>query len=122
MNPPSYLELESDVSKLVYALATCNSGVCEALITSLRDRLSLETVAGMMLISLEQLLRLNSQAFVWAVESWLPVDVFQEIRRISTVTIGKQLIERGLQPGQDFSVNFGGQLLLNEAAKTAMFG
>lgn len=117
MQHTNYLELEQEASRLVYALAAYNTGICEAIITSLRDRFLLEEVAGVMLVCLERLIWLDAKAFVWAVEHLLPADVAQEIRRITSVTLGKRLIHKGLQPGQDFSVDSIGRLLLNETAK-----
>lgn len=117
MQPTNYLELEQEASRLVYALAAYNTGICEAIINSLRDRFLLEEVAGVMLVCLERLIWLDANAFVWAVEHLLPADVAQEIRRITSVTLGKRLIHRGLKPGQDFSVDSIGRLLLNDTAK-----
>lgn len=103
------------------AIATRNALIGHDLLTDLRDRFSLEHVAGILLVSLEQVVWLDAAAFVWAVENLIPVDVLHEIRRITSLTIGKQLISQGLQPGQDFSVDSTGRLLLNDEAQMAVF-
>ena len=44
----------------------------------------------------------------------------QEIRNLTSVTIYKQLIAKKFVPGQDFSVDASGKLLLNKNAKAAI--
>lgn len=122
MQETDALELEQTVSKLLYALATCNAGICESLLTHLRDRFSLEEVAAVVLLCLERLLWLDAAAFVWTVEQLIPADLAQEIRRISSLILGKQLLANGFQPGQDFSLNSLGQLLMSVPAQASLFG
>jgi hypothetical protein len=112
--------LEQAIAKFVYALASYNTSICEALLTNLRDRFLLEEVAGVVLVSLERLLWMDANAFVWAIQHFLPADVTQEIRRITSVTLGKRLIAHGFQPGYDFSVDASGRLLLNDLAKATV--
>jgi hypothetical protein len=114
------LALETEVSKLVLGLATRNSGISRSLMTDLSDRFSLEETAGIVLVSLERLIYLDAESFIWAVEHSLSSEVAQEIRRITSVTVGKRLIGAGLQPGKDFSVDSLGRLLLNNQAKAVV--
>ena len=117
-----YQQLEQETIKTVYALATCNVQIGGEIIASLRDRFSVEEAAGIILVSLEQLLWLDAKAFVWSVEQLLPTDMLKAIRCHTVVAVGKRLVERGFVPGQDFSVDGTGQLLLTAAVKTSGVG
>ncbi|GEM_PF-392772 len=119
---PSYLQLEREISKVVYAVATRNAQISSEVVTSLCDRLSLEDVAGVILVSLEQLLWLDTDAFAWAVNHLLPAEVLREMRRLSAVIVGKRLVDGGFVPGQDFSVGAAGNLLLNNSARKLVVG
>lgn len=107
---------------MAYALMSRNLMMGEDLMADLCDRFSLEDVAGIMLISLERLIWFDTDAFTWAIANLIPGDVIQEIRRIISVTVGMRLIDQGLIPGQDFSVNSMGNLLLNSKAKPNFLG
>lgn len=93
----------------------------KALIDDLGHRFSLEEVAGLVLISLERLVRLDANAFLWALEHLIPSEVILEIKRISSMTLGKRLVEKGMVPGQDFSLDSIGNLLLNAQARATVF-
>ena len=112
-----YLQMEQETTKMVYALATCNAQVSGEIIASLRDRFSLEAAAGILLVSLEQLLWLNAEAFIWSVEKLLPADILEAMRSITVVAVGKGLVDRGFLPGKDFSVDGTGQLLLADGVR-----
>ena len=66
--PLCYQQLEQETSKTVYALATCNVQIGSEIIADLCARFTLEDAAGILLVSLEQLLWLNPEAFIWSVE------------------------------------------------------
>ncbi len=119
---PTYLEFEGEVAKIVCAMATCNTQIVREMIAVLRDRFTLEELAGVVLVSLEQLIRLDANAFVWAVERLIPTDVLSEIRRLTTIHVGKCLVAQGFIPGQDFSVDAIGKLLLSDRARVALAG
>lgn len=118
----SYLELEQEVSRTTSAFLTRNPLIGASVVADLKERLSAEDAAGVILVGLERLIWCDSEAFIWAVEQVIPDEVLQEIRRLSTATVGKQLVYRGFIPGQDFSVNSAGQLLLSDRAKQSVLG
>ncbi|MBE9009570.1 hypothetical protein IQ250_05055 [Pseudanabaenaceae cyanobacterium LEGE 13415] len=115
------LDLEQELNRLACALATRNAEIGKAVIANLRSRLTLREVAGMVIISLERLVWTDQLAFCWAIEQVIPGYVMREIRRITSVTIYRRLITQGYEPGQDFSMDGKGQVLLNEQAKTSIF-
>ena len=112
-----YQHLEQETSKTVYALATRNAQIGSEIIADLRDRFPLEEAAGIILVSLEQLLWLNAEAFVWSVEQLLPADILKAIRCRTVAAVGKRLVESGCVPGKDFSIDSKGQLLLTDDAR-----
>lgn len=117
MQDLNFSDLEQTAAKLLYALAAYNTPLCQGLIVDLCDRLPLETVAGVLLISLERLRWLDANAFIWAVEQQIPTEVAQEIRRLISLTRSQQLIAKGLRLGEDFSMDSLGCLLLNDQAQ-----
>lgn len=120
MQHTTYQELEQSISKLVYALSTYNSIICEDILSSLRDRLTPEDVAGVVLVSLERLIWFDANAFVWAVDHLIPTEIVREIRRLMSLTLSKRLISNGMEPGRDFSVDSSGRLLLSAVAQSAV--
>lgn len=50
----------------------------------------------------------------------IPAEVMQEINRMTTLAICKQLIKKNFLLGKDFSVDERGKLLLSNCAKTAV--
>ena len=118
----NYLELENDLSRLTSAFATRSSTIGKEVIASLRGRMTLRDVAGMVIVSLERLVWQDQLAFCWAVENTVPNYVMREIRRITSITVYKRLIDRGLNPGQDFSMDAKGNILFTDRAKTTAFG
>lgn len=113
-------ELEQEVSKLARAIASRSCQIGQDVLNGLRDRFSAEEVAGITLVSLERLIWIDAVAFVWAVETLLPLDLMQEIRRLTSASVGKRLVNLGFQPGEDFSVDSRGQLLLNDRARMSV--
>lgn len=122
MQQISYLELENNLSRLTSAFATRNTTIGKEIIASLRSQLTLRDVAGMVLVSLERLVWQDPLAFCWAVENTVPGYVMREIKRITSITIYKSLIDRGLDPGQDFSIDAKGNILFTERARTVVVG
>jgi hypothetical protein len=116
----SYLELEREISKLSMAMATRNRQVGLDLIAGLSVRLNQQDLAGIILVSLERLMWLDVDALLWAVDSLIPKDLMQEIHKLTSVTMYKQLIRKGFVPGQDLSVDADGKLLISDRAKTAV--
>ncbi|MFB2876105.1 hypothetical protein [Floridanema aerugineum] len=114
----NYLQLEEEISKLTTALMTRHREIISDLIVSLKAQLSLEEVAGIVLVSLERLLWFDIDLFFWCLENLIPKEIKNEIKRIIAVTNYKQLIAKGLIPGQDFSMDGDGKLLQNPCRRT----
>lgn len=121
MQETSYLQLEQEINRLTCAFATRNAEIGKAVIASLRSRLTLRDVAGIVIVSLEQLVRTDPMAFCWAIEQTIPGYVMREIRRITSMTVYKRLIQEGFEPGCDFSMDAKGSILLNQDAKASLF-
>ena len=121
MQDTSALELEQELNRLTCAFATRNTEIGKAIIANLRSRLTLREVAGMVIVSLERLVWTDQLGFCWAIEQVIPGYVMREIRRITSITLYRRLITQGYEPGQDFSMDSKGQVLLNEQARTAIF-
>lgn len=110
------LDLDLEIGKMARAMMTRNRQIGVELITHLRDQMTLEEVAGIMLVSIERLLWFDAQSVLWTIEHLIPVDIMQEIQRITSVTVYKHLIAQGYVPGKDMSVDANGKLLVK--AKT----
>lgn len=110
----NYFQLEEEISKLTTAMMTRHRDIVSDLIVSLKAQLTLEEVAGVVLVSMERLLSFDDiDLFFWCAENLIPVEIKTEIKRIIAVTNYKQLIAKGLIPGQDFSMDGNGKLLQN---------
>ena len=114
------LDLEQEIGKMARAMMTRNTQIGDALIAHLRTQFTHAEVAGLVLVSLERLIWFDSELFLWTIQNFIPADVVQEIRRITSVVIYKQLIGKKFMPGKDFSVDADGKLLLNDKAKKAI--
>ncbi|MBD0300966.1 MAG: hypothetical protein ICV85_01965 [Tolypothrix sp. T3-bin4] len=112
------LDLDQEIGKMARAIMTRNSLIVKALIAHLRTQLTPEYVAGVLIISIERVIWFDTEAIVWAVENLIPADIMQEIRRITSFTIYKQLVAKGFVPGQDLSVDADGNLLLKKKVRT----
>lgn len=115
------LELEQEISKMARAMMTRNTQIGEDLIANLRTQLTLEGVAGVLLVSIERVIWFDTDSVFWTIHNLVPADVMQEIHKITTVALYKRLISKGFMPGRDFSVDAVGKLLLNDKARTAVF-
>jgi len=115
------LDLEQEIGKMATAMMARNTAIGDALIAYLRTQLTEEEVAGLVLVSLERLLWLDGDLFLWTLQNFLPQSILNQMRKITTVTLCKQLIGKNFLLGQYFSVNANGQLLLNTKAKRAIF-
>ena len=115
------LQLEIEIAKMARAMMTRNSEIGKDLIFHLRTQFTLEAVAGLLLVSIERLLWFDTDSIFWTVEHLIPADVMQEIRRITTATFYKRLINKGFIPGHDFSIDASGNLLVSDEAKIAVF-
>lgn len=94
------------------AIRARNSEISKSLMTHLRIQFSLTELAGVMLITLERLIRFDADSVSWAVEYVVPAEVMQEIRGMASVAIYRQFIRKGFTPGIDLSVNDKGKILV----------
>lgn len=114
-------ELEDATKKMTLAIRTRNPQIGKDILVALSTIHSLEEVAGLIIVTVERLLFWSdSEAIVWAVRNLIPPELMLEIQRITSVAVYQRLIGKGLIPGQDFSVDGHGKLLLNDRAKTAV--
>ena len=120
MQSINILQLETEIGKMATAMITRNSLIGKDLIGHLRQELSLEDVAGVIVVSIERLMWLDWEAVIWSVNHLIPADVMQEIRQITSMALYRRLIGKGFTPGTDFSVGTGGNLLLNDGAHKAI--
>ncbi|MGA9380101.1 MAG: hypothetical protein WBV73_15160 [Phormidium sp.] len=114
----NYFQLEGEISKLTTAMMTRHRDIVSDLIVSLKAQLTLEEVAGLVLVSLERLLWFDVDLFFWCAENLIPLEIKSEIKRIIAVTNYKHLIAKGLIPGEDFSMDGEGKLLQNPCRGT----
>ena len=105
------LELEREIAKVTMGIMTRNKQIALDIIANLSTQMTLEEVAGVLIVSLERLIWFDGELFLWTLESLLPVDITYEIRRIMSVNTYKRLIAKGFIPGEDFSINADGTLL-----------
>ncbi|MBV9387697.1 MAG: hypothetical protein JOZ78_14850 [Chroococcidiopsidaceae cyanobacterium CP_BM_ER_R8_30] len=121
MSSMNSLELEVEVGRIARAMMTRNSEIGKELIEYLRTQLTIEAVAGVVIVSIERLIWFDVDAVFWTIENLIPADVMHEIRRMTTVVFYQRLISKKFVPGQDFSVDANGKLLVSDRARTAMF-
>ena len=107
------LDLERTISKVSLGIMTRNRQIALEIIDDLRTQMTLEEVAGVLLLSLERLMWFDGELFFWTVENLLPIDIKDEMKKIMSVNAYKRLIAKGFIPGRDFSIDANGQLLQN---------
>ena len=98
-----------------------NTQIGADLIAYLRTQLTLESVAGVLLVSIQRVIWFDPDSVVWTVENIIPADVMQEIHRIKSFIVYKHLVTKGFVPGKDLSVDADGKLLVKEKARTAAY-
>lgn len=113
-------ELERETAKMSRAMMTRNTAIGKDLIAHLKEQLTLEGVAGVMLVSIERVLWFDTESVFWSIEHLIPADVMQEMQKMTQLSVYKRLIRKGLIPGIDFSVDGEGKMLLNEKARAVM--
>lgn len=114
----NYFQLEEEISKLTTAMMTRHREIVSDLIMSLKAQLTLEEVAGIVLVSMERLLWFDIDLFFWCAENLILTEIKSEIKKIIAVNNYKQLIAKGLIPGLDFSIDGDGKLLQNPCRRT----
>lgn len=114
------LDLEVEVGKMARAMMTRNSQIGKDLIENLKTQMTLAGVAEVIIVSVERLVWYDTDSVFWTIKYMIPAEVMQEINRMTTLAICKQLIKKNFLLGKDFSVDERGKLLLSNCAKTAV--
>ncbi len=114
------IELEREISRMALAMRSRNRQLGNDLIEHLRTQLTLEGVAGVIVVSIERLLWFDIDSVFWTIQHLIPADVMQEIHKMTSIAVSKRLIGKGLMPGKDFSVDGAGKLILSERALGAV--
>ncbi|MEQ8466095.1 hypothetical protein [Coleofasciculus chthonoplastes] len=113
------LEFDRETDRMARAIMTRNSQIGSALIADLTTKLTLEYIAAVLVVSIERVMWFEPDSVIWAVENLIPADIMQEIHRITSFTLYKQLVQKGYVPGKDLSVDVSGTVLLNNSLKKA---
>ena len=114
------LDLETEIGKMTGAMMTRNPQIGKDLISYLKTQLTVEAVAGVMIVSIERVIWFDTNAVFWTMEYLIPADVMDEIKKTFLLYFYKRLISKGFMPGTDFSVDANDKLLLNTQAKAAI--
>lgn len=114
------LELDQEIGKLAVAMMTRNREIGSDLIASLLTDMTLECIAGVLLVSIQRVLWFDADSVVWAIKHLIPADVMEEIQRITSLAVYKHLVSKGFVPGKDLSVDANGKLLLKEKARASV--
>lgn len=113
------LELDREIAKMARAMMTRNTQIGRDLIAYLRSQMTIEAVAGVLVVSIERVIWFDAESIIWTIENVIPGDIMQEIHRLTSVSIYKQLITKGYVPGKDMSVDANGKILLKETVRVA---
>lgn len=113
-------DLDRETGKMARAMMARNREIGADLIAHLRTQVPPECVAGVLLVSIQQVLWFDPESIVWTVENLIPADIMQEIRNIRSFTVYKHLVTKGFVPGKDLSVDANGNLLVKQKARTAV--
>lgn len=114
------LQLELEIEKIATVMMTRNSLIGKDIITDLKTKFSLEAIAGLMIVSIERVIWFDIDSVFWTIEHLIPIEVMQEMKKLVTFTVFQQLVNKGFMPGEEFSVDASGRLLLNNKVKTAV--
>lgn len=114
------LQLEIEIERVARSMMTRNTGIGKDIISYMRKNLTLEELAGLMLISIERIIWFDIDSVLWTLEYLIPADIMQEMKKITTFALYQRLICKKFIPGQDFSIDANGKLLLNNNAQTAV--
>ena len=113
------LQLEIEIERIARSMMTRNTKIGKDIIGYMRKYLTVEDLAGLMLISIERIIWFDTDSVFWTLEYLIPIDVLEEMKKITTFALYQRLIYQKLVPGQDFSIDANGRLLLNNNAQTA---
>ncbi len=113
------LQLEVEIERIARSMMTRNTKIGKDIISYMRKYLTVEDLAGLMLISIERIIWFDTDSVFWTLEYLIPIDVLEEMKKITTFALYQRLIYQKLVPGKDFSIDANGRLLLNNNAQTA---
>ncbi|HBL11044.1 MAG TPA: hypothetical protein DD379_06490 [Cyanobacteria bacterium UBA11162] len=113
------LELDREIGKIARAIMTRNREIGSDVIAYLTTQLTVDFVAGMLLVSIERVIWFDADSVVWAIETIIPVEIMQEIQRMMSFSLYKQLVSKGYVPGKDISVNASGVVLFKDRVRKA---
>ncbi len=113
------LELDQEIGKMARAMMTRNTQIGAALIAHLRTQMTLDCVAGVLIVSIERVIWFDRESVSWTIENLIPADIMQEMQRITSLTLYKHLVTKGYEPGKDLSVDANGKLLVKYKARKA---
>ncbi|MGL5059787.1 MAG: hypothetical protein ACRC62_07365 [Microcoleus sp.] len=116
----NHSELEQEIGKMAAAMMTRNSSIGKDLIAALRERMSVESIAAVTIVSIERLIWHDCESAIWSLNYLIPADVMEEIRRITSLVVCKRLMGKGFVLGKDFSIDSGGRLLLSDRTKNVV--
>lgn len=114
------LQLEVEIERVARSMMIRNTRIGKDIISYMRKNLTLEELAGLMLISIERIIWFDIDSVLWTLEYLIPADIMQEMKKITTFALYQRLICKKFIPGQDFSIDANGKLLLNNNAQTAV--
>lgn len=114
------LQLEIEIEKIARSMMTRNTKIGKDIISYMRKYFTVEDLAGLMLISIERIIWFDTDSVFWTLEYLIPVDVLEEMKKITTFALYQRLIYQKLVPGQDFSIDANGRVLVNNTQTPAM--
>ena len=113
------LELDREIGKMARAMMTRNREIGSDLMAYLTTQLTLDCVAGIVLVSIERVIWFDADSVMWAIETIIPAEIMQEIQRMMSFSLYKRLIFKGYVPGKDMSVNAHGVVLFKDKVRKA---
>jgi hypothetical protein len=114
------LQLETEIERIARAMMTRNTEIGKDIISYLRKELTLEELAGLAIVCIERVVWFDLDSILWTLEHLIAADIMQEMKKITTFALYQRLISKNFLPGQDFSVDADGKLLLSENARIAV--
>ncbi len=109
----------STVELIIQALKLKNKNILESFENSLNCIFGHEYTAQIFLGALFELSEVDPESFAWASQNLFHLEYYSRLFRIVTTCVAQRLIEKGFVPGEDFSANCMGQILIHEKVKHA---
>ncbi len=109
----------STVELIIQALKLKNKNILESSENSLNCIFGHEYTAQIFLGALFELSEVDPESFAWASQNLFHIEYYNRLFRIVTMCVAQRLIEKGFIPGEDFSANCMGQILIDEKVKQA---